>query len=183
MNHFYKGVKIIIDENGKDLFFVHVVREDGTTTKEWLKEAWKYRNSASLARYFYEKHILGKTNPLWLKKAEKTPVVPAPHTLKGFECWLQERMFQEVGFYGNYDTPMARYIKETHETWRPGMFLVNGVYENRPRWMTRFQNYCEELPAVYSEQIGASVLATLHEERWNIKDYDLHPHMERMYNR
>lgn len=170
----YKSTEILIEEVDGDLYRVFL-----NGKRYWLTQANRYNNCASLARYFYKQYIEQQDGSAWLKKAEKKPVKHEPHTLKGFVDWLYEHQWEVVGQFGNYDTPVARYVAETRDRWKKGSFLVDGVYENKPRWMDRLDHFCCE--QFRQEVKGCHVIARMRAEQWNTKYYDLETYMARAY--
>lgn len=177
-----EGYRIIIERDSAQLFHIIIVMPDLVGKRFWLQEAWKYNICPSLARYLHDKHVKGEENSYWLKKAEKKPEKHEPHTLKGFQDWLRQHQWEVVGQFGTYDTPVYRYLQETRNSWKKGSFLVDGLYQNKPRWMDRLDHFCQELYRD-DEVKGFWLLALMGAEQWNTPYYDLHPFMERMNNR
>ncbi len=164
-----ENVKVIF-EGESDHAPVAVVKDGYLIGRDWHKS--EYNMNKYAAEYYFSKHYLKVDNQALLRKAAKKEAKPQVSSKKAFAQWLISHDFEVVGMVGTYTTPIHAYVDAMKEAgkWNRGSFLHNNVYHNRPRWMMRFENYCEaqDKRAV----LGIEVLTILNSKEWDSKAYD-----------
>ncbi len=165
-----KNVKVIFEGTGADYTPVAVVKDGRLIGRDWHKS--EYNMNKASAEYYFSKHYLKVDNQALLRKAVKKEVKPQVHSKKAFAQWLLSHQFEVVGQMGTYTTPIDAYVEAMKEAgkWNKGSFLHNGVYQRRPRWMYRFEHYCEAQDK--SNAFGFEVLAVLNSKEWDNKQND-----------